>query len=65
MYTMYISPSPAALSFIPLNTYFSVPSGDNTNGSAVVPDVTFHFGTTTINSIYVSIEMEVEPHNRQ
>ena len=50
--------SPAALSFIPLNTYLSVPRGDNNSSSAVVPDVTFRFGTTTINSIYVSIVMK-------
>ena len=59
MYTMYISLSPAALNFIPLNTYLSVPRGDDSSSSAVVPDVTFRFGTTTINSIYVSIVMNL------
>ena len=53
-----ISPSLAALSFVPLNLYISVPEGDDPSGIAVVPDVTFRFGTTTINSIYVRIVMK-------
>ena len=52
---MYITPSPAALNFIPLKTYFSVQRGDDTSGIAVVPDVTFRFGNTDIESIYVSL----------
>ena len=54
---MYITPSPAALNFIPLKTYmyFSVPRGDDNSGIAVVPDVTFRFGNTDIESIYVSL----------
>ena len=56
--TMYISASLAALSFIPLNGNFFVPSGDDSFGIAVVPDVIVRFGTTNIDSIYVSIVMK-------
>ena len=55
---MYISPSLATLSFVSLNDNFFVPSGDDSFGIAVVPGVTVRFGTTNIDSIYVSIVMK-------
>ena len=43
----------AALSFIPLSTYPSVPRGDDTYSDTVFSDVILPFGTTTNTRIYV------------
>ena len=44
---------PAALSFIPLSTYSSVPRGDDTYSDAVFSDVILPFGTTNVYRIFV------------